>query len=188
MRFRIHLFLSQYHQSKLVVLGMKSFKLLRLAEGVGLILAWFTAMFASISIRQLAFVDSHSICGPWGCGPSTGALIAIHVGWLTALWPPLLYLPWRFDWNYKLCRWMGILMMGTGIIGVLGIVAWQWLVWLPQAGEFSRSFLWQRCGFVVATSVDWPLAQLAGIGAIMTARNRTGPSRKDLMPQGPVST
>ncbi len=45
---------------------------------------------------------------------------------------------------------------------------------LPQAGEFPRAFLWQRCGFAIATSVDWPLAQLIGIGAILIATSRTG--------------
>lgn len=143
-----------------------------LSEGVGLTVAWFVAMFASISIHQFAFANTHSVCGPWGCGPPNGALLAVHLGWLTAIWPPLVYLPLRFGWNPLLCRQLGRILAATGATGVLGIIAWQWIVWLPQAGEFSRSFIWQRCGFVVATAVDWPLAQLLGIGALLIFLSR----------------
>ena len=158
---------------KLIKILLKSVQMRSLAEGIGLTVVWFAAIFASISIHHFAFADTHSICGPWGCGPSNGALIAVHVGWLTAIWPPLLYFPWRFGWNYLFCQRLGFVLASIGFAGMLGIIAWQWFVWLPQAGEYSRSFLWQRCGFAIATAVDLPSVQLIGIGTVLAAMNRT---------------
>lgn len=143
-----------------------------LGEGIGLTIAWFVALLASLSIHQLEMTQAYSVCGPWGCGPTNGALLTVHIGWLTALWPPLIYLPWRFGWDRVLCRWIGAIFASLGFAGLVVILAWQWIVWLPQAGEFSRSFIWQRCGFAVATAVDWPVVQLLGLGIVLIAKHR----------------
>jgi len=57
-----------------------------------------------------------------------------------------------------------MLLLGA-IIGLLTIVVYQRLIWLPAASDFQRPYFWQRCGFVIATSIDLPLLQLllAGI-------------------------
>jgi hypothetical protein len=140
---------------------------LNLCEGLALAILWFAVVFASLAIHQLDLANAHSICGPWGCGPTNGALLGMHVGWLAVIWPPLLYLPWRFSWNKMVCRRLGCVFASVGCVGLLGITAWQWMVWLPQAGEFSRSFIWQRCGFAIATAVDWPMVQSLGIGVFL---------------------
>lgn len=49
----------------------------------------------------------------------------------------------------------------------IAIVAWQWLVWLPQAGAWSKDYIWQRCGFAVVTAVDWPLIPLLLLSGIL---------------------
>ncbi|HBJ37868.1 MAG TPA: hypothetical protein DDZ51_24540 [Planctomycetaceae bacterium] len=73
---------------------------------------------------------------------------------------------------------MSLGLFSAGLSGVLAIVAWQWLVWLPQAGAWSKDYIWQRCGFAVVTAVDWPLIPLlilSGILWIITAFRQIQP-------------
>jgi len=55
--------------------------------------------------------------------------------------------------------------------GVFAIIAWQWIIWLPQADEWSKQYIWQRSGFAVATAVDFPLLQLTAIGIALRLLN-----------------
>ncbi len=146
--------------------------ILRICELLGLPLLWGAGVYGAISLQNLAVADEHTICGPWGCGPSTGALLAMHVGWLAVLGPPLLYLPGRIGLSSQIVRWLSGSLVTIGIIGITAIVAWQWLVWLPQAGEWSRQYIWQRCAFAVAISIDWPLVQLALLGITLPISSR----------------
>jgi len=45
------------------------------------------------------------------------------------------------------------------------------IVWLPQAGEWSKQYFWQRCGFAVAAAIDFPLLQLTAIGIALRLLN-----------------
>lgn len=146
--------------------------LLRAAELLGLPLLWGAGVYGAISLQNVAIANEHTICGPWGCGPATGALLAMHVGWLAVLGPPLLYLPHRMGLSSTLVRRFSGTMFSLGIIGIAAIVAWQWLVWLPKAGEWSRPYIWQRCGFAIVTAVDWPFIQLTLVGAALFLLNR----------------
>ena len=55
--------------------------------------------------------------------------------------------------------------MTFGVVGIAGIFLWQWLVWYPEASEYHRRYIWQRCGFLVAVATDWPLIQMIIAGA-----------------------
>lgn len=145
---------------------------LRWVELIGLPVLWCGSIYAALSVRDVAIASSHSICGPWGCGPTTGALMAVHLGWAAIIWPPLAYFPYRFRWRSSRTRSLGITLATCGAIGAVGIVAWQWLVWLPQANEWSKPYIWQRSGFALVTAVDWPLFQLIGIGTFLSTRRR----------------
>ena len=39
--------------------------------------------FGALQLGRLEL--GHSICGPWGCGPPTEALLAMHCFWLVSL-------------------------------------------------------------------------------------------------------
>ncbi|QDV23395.1 hypothetical protein [Aureliella helgolandensis] len=146
--------------------------MLRNFELLGLPLLWGVAVYGAISLQNLAVADEHTICGPWGCGPATGALLAMHIGWLAVLGPPLLYLPGRIGLSPQAVRRLGGTLVTVGVLGVTSIVAWQWLVWLPNSGDWSRSYIWQRCGFAVAIAIDWPLVQLTLLGITLPISSR----------------
>jgi hypothetical protein len=135
-------------------------KMIWLGEIFLLPLAWAAVVLGSLQSKLLFSGPDHLVCGPWGCGPETSALVAIHTAWLAIIGPPLVYLPLRLKLQSASIRRLSVGLFAVGLAGVLGIVAWQWLVWLPQAGPGSKNYIWQRCGFVVVTAIDWPLIQL----------------------------
>lgn len=134
-------------------------RLIRMAELLGLPLFWALGVYGALSLQHFSFANDHAICGPWGCGPTTSALLAMHVGWIAFLAPPILYFPFRIHLGRKLTQYLSVCLVGLGLAGMTAIVAWQWLFWLPQAGEWSRPYIWHRCGFTIATAVDWRLVQ-----------------------------
>ena len=141
--------------------------LFRLGEIVFIPIAWAAIVLGSLQSKFLVSASAHSVCGPWGCGPETAALVAMHAGWLAFMGPPLIYLPLRLKLQNSAIRKLAFGMFLTGLTGVLAIVAWQWLVWLPQAGPWSKDYIWQRCGFAVVTAIDWPLIPLLILSAIL---------------------
>lgn len=136
----------------------------RLSELTIVPLLWAGGILAALSSRGLIISDDHSICGPWGCGPSTDALMAVHLAWVAAIWPPLLFLPWRLGWRREAISRLGALLAIGGLAGVSAIFMWQWVVWRPNASELIRPYTWQRCGFVLAGAVDWPIIQVLVAG------------------------
>lgn len=141
--------------------------LFRLGEIFLLPIAWAALVLGSLQSKLLVAASAHSVCGPWGCGPETAALVVMHAGWLAAMGPPLIYFPIRLKWPSAAIHRMSLGLFGAGLTGVLAITAWQWLVWLPQAGPWSKDYIWQRCGFAVVTAVDWPLIPLLILSAIL---------------------
>jgi hypothetical protein len=79
----------------------------------------------------------------------------------------MIYLPLRLKWSNSAIRRLSLGLFATGLSGALAIVAWQWLVWLPQAGAWSKDYIWQRCGFAVVTAVDWPLIPLLILSGLL---------------------
>ena len=147
-------------------------KFYRFGEIMLLPIAWAALVLGSLQTKLLVSASAHSVCGPWGCGPETSALVAMHAGWLAVIGPPLVYFPLRLKWSNSAIRRLSLGLFAAGLSGVLAIVAWQWLVWLPQAGAWSKDYIWQRCGFAVVTAVDWPLIPfliLSGLLWIITA-------------------
>ena len=141
--------------------------LFRLGEIIVLPIAWAALVLGSLQSKLFVSASAHSICGPWGCGPETAALVAMHAGWLAVIGPPLIYFPLRLKWSSAVIHRLSFGLFSAGIAVVLAIVAWQWLVWLPQAGAWSKDYIWQRCGFAVVTAVDWPLIPLLILSGLL---------------------
>ncbi len=127
---------------------------------------WALTVVGTLQLRFLPIGMSHSICGPWGCGPETSALVAMHAGWLALLAPPSIYIPLRLQLGQQFVFRLGCGLATLGLVGTIAIAVWQWTLWLPQAGAWSREYIWQRCGFAIATSVDLPVLQLTAIGLL----------------------
>lgn len=144
----------------------------RFATWIALLSLWALLIYGASSLRHLQDATGHSVCGPWGCGPPTGALLAMHMVWLAVLLPPTLVIPAGFQLSPPTWRSTGVLLMIIGLLGVLAIVGWQWFVWLPQAGPNGWRYIWQRCGFALATTVDVPPLQIFLVGLILKVRRK----------------
>ncbi len=139
-----------------------SLSLLKICAGI---VAWSGLLLGSLSIATLPGDWGHAFCGPWGCGPTIQALVACHLSWLIILLPAAVLFARSSRISPQLVRRTGTMLLLGAIIGLLTIVVYQRLIWLPAASDFQRPYFWQRCGFVIATSIDLPLLQLllAGI-------------------------
>jgi hypothetical protein len=125
---------------------------------------WSGMLLASLSVARLPGDWGHGICGAWGCGPPTQALVACHLAWLVALTPPVAFIMYRG----RRAQWRaGSLLTVLSIAALLALIAYQRMVWWPEANEWQRSFFWQRCGFCLATSVDVPILQMLGLGLLL---------------------
>jgi hypothetical protein len=140
----------------------------RLLELVVLPVLWALLIFAALQSNGLVSETDHSVCGPWGCGPEIGDLVAMHAAWLAVVGPPLIYFSYKANLSSKLLRRIAVGLFAVGILGMLTIIAWQWLIWLPSASTWSKDYIWQRCGFAIVTSVDFPLIPAVILGIILT--------------------
>jgi predicted permease len=75
-------------------------------------------------------------------------------------------------------RRIAVGLFTAGIVGVLTIIAWQWLIWLPNASTWSKDYIWQRCGFAIVTSVDFPLIPAVILGIILAGVNMARERRR----------
>ncbi|MCR9197533.1 MAG: hypothetical protein NXI04_02715 [Planctomycetaceae bacterium] len=126
---------------------------------------WGASLLGALSLHHVTALDGPSVCGPWGCGAPTSALISLHTSWAVALWP-LLGLAARHGSVSRVKR-LSQAIMGLGIAGLLFIVLWQVFSWWPQQSEYMQGFLLQRCGFVIVTTTDWPFMQLLSGGSVL---------------------
>lgn len=133
--------------------------------------AWTAAIAACLSVRSWPGNWGHWLCGPWGCGPPLQAVVACHSAWLVLLLPPAVVLS-RHRWlSPAALRKLGTFLTCVAI-AVLGvIVARQRLDWWSTAQGSQQEYFWQRCGFIVATTVDMPVVQMliTGMYLIITS-------------------
>lgn len=135
-------------------------------------LLWGGTLLGALSLHNFAALNVHSVCGPWGCGPPTNALIALHGAWSVVLWPTLAVVANRFWTSKTFVRRLGIFCVIFGVLGITSISLWQLFYWWPQQSEFTRGFLLHRCGFAIVTTTDVPVVEvlLAGIGLLVIRR------------------
>jgi len=142
------------------------------------LLAWAATLLAVLSIANLPGEWGHSICGAWGCGPPTQALVGCHLAWLVVLIPVALMICRQSHRTVESSQRIGKLFFLTGALLLVGVVLYQAATWWPTASEWQRSFFWQRCGFLIVTSVDVPMLQLLISGVIMIRRGRHSSSQQ----------
>lgn len=144
----------------------------RLIELTLLPVIWAGLILGALRANGLFSDSAYSVCGPWGCGPPTNSLLAVHLGWLAAIAPPAIYIAWRLPFSGRTIRRFAYGLMFVGLVGLSSIVAWQWFVWLPGTNESFRPYIWQRCFFALATAIDLPFAQivLTSIGLCLVGK------------------
>ncbi len=128
------------------------------------LVVWTGCLAGALSLAGLPASSSHSICGPWGCGPPTQVLVACHLAWLVAMVPPAILLARWQQRPSRLVRATGLLMIMLSIAVLLMMLTYQGMVWWPQAGQWQRPYFWHRYGFSIATTVDVPIVQTLLVG------------------------
>ncbi len=139
---------------------------------------WSAGVFGALSVANLPGDWEHGICGPWGCGPPLQALVACHLAWFLVLTPPAIGLVASHRVPLLTCRRIGIVLIVAAVLGTVAVVVIQRMQWLPQASEWQRPYFWQRCGFCIATLVDFPLTEtlIAGCVLVLAHRHRKSPA------------
>lgn len=138
-----------------------------LVRTIALLLTWAAALLAVLWLPPQAHghLDTHSVCGPWGCGPPISSLVAIHGFWLLLLAPPAIVAALRLP-----ARPVGIIggwLLAIAVLAIAAVATWQAVEWLPRFAEGEPTHYWRRVAFVLATLVDWPLLQAAFCGLAM---------------------
>ncbi|QDT00745.1 hypothetical protein [Adhaeretor mobilis] len=145
------------------------------------LLAWTTMLLASLAVTQISGDWGHSVCGPWGCGPPTQALVGCHLAWFVVLLPLVFLSSNSSRLAVQSPIQLGMILLGAGTLMLLTLLIYQGVVWWPEASEWQRNFFWQRFGFSIATSVDIPALQLLTVGFVMigVARASSAPPQED---------
>jgi len=124
---------------------------------------WVAAMYGSLQLHHIEASFGHAICGPWGCGPPTMALVGYHAFWLLLIVPPAMVASFYLPADRAI-------RIGS-ILAILGLGALAWVViadginfWQTARGS---KYLLQRILFRVATFVDFPLGPLGLAGLAM---------------------
>ncbi len=129
---------------------------------------WALALYGGLQLNRLDL--GHSICGPWGCGPPTSALLAVHTGWLLAILPLAILLPQlKSNWPWKM---IGAILLASAAVTVVGVGFADHLGWRKLAGDRASEYAWQRFCFHIATLYWFPMVQVGLLGAAMTFRPR----------------
>ena len=134
--------------------------------------SWGGCIAGALSVANVQLGSSHSICGPWGCGPPPQALAACHLAWLVGLIPPVVLLGRSPKVSSRLTRSIGGGGVFLALAALLALVIHQRLVWWPQASEWQRPYFWHRYGFTIATAVDFPIIQTLFLGVWMIGKRR----------------
>lgn len=142
----------------------------------GTVAVWGGSLWGVLQLRHLPVDASHSICGPWGCGPPVSALAAYHGFWIVLLALPTIVACRRLD--PRALSKLGATLMLAGAAGLIGVAVWECVHWLPQVTDWQRKYLVQRYLFSVATWIDVPIVPifLAGVACAITAMRRAGRS------------
>lgn len=134
------------------------------------VIIWAIALFGAVSIAKVPGDWGHSVCGPWGCGPPTQALVGCHLAWVILLAPLAISLgPMRSITSVDRLR-IGEALICVGFLLLASVVVYQFVTWWPDVSDWQRKFIWQRLGFVIATNVELPMVQMILVGAILIGR------------------
>jgi len=131
---------------------------------------WLLGLLAVLSLVHLPGNWGHFVCGPWGCGPPMQVLLSCHLAWLMILVPLVRVLVLVSRHPSQTRCLLGKLSLTLGILMLVAVIVYQWFSWLPYASDWQQNYFWQRCAFVVATTVDVPMVQLVAVGGFQVFR------------------
>jgi hypothetical protein len=77
--------------------------------------------------------------------------------------PPAIVAAFRLP--AKMVWLLGIGFVAAGLVGLVGVAAWEAATWLPQASAWQRHYIGERYLFALVTLVDAPIAQTLLVGA-----------------------
>lgn len=131
-----------------------------LASFFGLI-SWFGAIFGCLQLHRLDL--GHSICGPWGCGPPTSALLGWHCLWFVLLIPVgMTFTRISPAWGW---RKFGMGLLAAASVTALAIGIHDYFSWQPDL--FKPAHVIQRFFFKLAILIDVPVIQTGILGLVM---------------------
>ena len=130
---------------------------------------WSVGLYGTLRIHELNLSLGHSICGPWGCGPLTEALIGYHAFWFVLFLPLGLIAAAFFAPTAR--RRLGTTILLLGAIGSVGYMAWDAWGYYQQVG--TTNLLIQRALFALATAIDFPTVQFGVMGFVLMRSPRT---------------
>lgn len=127
-------------------------------------LTWTAGLYGVLQLQYLRVesLETHGVCGPWGCGPPIAALVACHAFWLALILPGAI-LASNFL-SLKMISRLGFGLISFGLCGLVAVASWEAATWLPQASSWQRQFVVQRFIFAIVTTVDAPLLQSLVVG------------------------
>lgn len=125
---------------------------------------WGLTLWGVLQLSNAPVLNSHSVCGIWGCGPPTNALLACHLGWLVFLLP-VLPLTRSFGRQFPRAS-LGLLssFVVLSVFGLLAVGLHDLMFWYPAASEAARGYFMRRWAFSAITQTDLPMLELFAVG------------------------
>ena len=128
-----------------------------------LVPVWIAAVWGTLQIHRLDLQLGHSVCGPWGCGPPTEALLGYHGFWTLMFLPPAIGL--GFYLSAQTARRVGIAVLMFGALAILIHVGVDGVSHANRVG--STEYAAQRALFKLVTSVDLPMIPTILAGGLL---------------------
>jgi hypothetical protein len=141
---------------------------MRRATIVGLV-CWGLAAYGALCVADVP-VDSHELCGPWGCLPPVQALVAMHLFWGLLLVLPVVWLTTHL--NFRLLGVLGTMLMVASGLALACLIGSDLPSWLEVMPPTLRDYWGRRVLAIVAVHTDLPLVQLFLAGAACWLKSR----------------
>ena len=132
---------------------------------------WGVATWLVLSLHDSPFGESHSICGPWGCGPTISALLAAHGFWLLVAIPGAFWASNGLKTKQAVVA--GWICLGLASSGMVAIAVGELLNHPKFVARLEiPSYKTERILFALATTVQVPLLPTAFAGLILLNAGR----------------
>jgi peroxiredoxin len=131
---------------------------------------WGLATWFVLRLHDAPIAQQHSICGPWGCGPTIPALLSAHGFWLIALVPLAYWARSTLAGSMRIV--LGRILLGLSTGGIVSFLIWELAHWPLTEHAGLGKYTVQRCVFAMATLVEVPLIQGVIAGLILTGTTR----------------
>jgi len=132
---------------------------------------WGVATWLVLSLHDSPFAEDHSICGPWGCGPTISALLAAHGFWLLVAIPGAVWASKRLAARQAVVA--GWVCLGLASASIIAVASRELMSRPKLAARLEvPSYRTERILFALATTVQVPLFPTAFAGLILLNAGR----------------